>query len=194
VLEWRLLGPALRSVLAAGLQLVVVGPPRQPHLPGLRHAGIDARQLIWIQAETPAERLWCTEQLIKSDACGALLAWLPQARPEQIRRLQVCAQACQGPVFLLRPAASRHQASAAPLRVLAGIAPDWSLRIEVLKRRGPVHEGELHLQAIPGGLEGVLTPRLRRPSGLHVATPAEVSRAVGGPVAAAQSRRHAGAH
>ncbi|MDE2299589.1 MAG: translesion DNA synthesis-associated protein ImuA, partial [Burkholderiales bacterium] len=114
VAEWRLLAPAIRQVVARGGNVVVVGPPKSPHLPGLRHVGLDERHLVWIQAETPAERLWVTEQLVKTNAAGLLVSWLPQARQEQIRRLQVCAQACDGPVFLCRPAAAEHEPSAAP--------------------------------------------------------------------------------
>jgi protein ImuA len=128
VLEWRVIGPALRAIVAAGRTVVVVGPPKTPHLPGLRHSGIDEKHLVWVQADTPSERLWCTEQLVKSGACGALVAWLPQARPEQIRRLQVCAQACEGPVFLFRPAAAQHEASAASLRVMATWQRDGDVR------------------------------------------------------------------
>jgi len=166
VVEWRLLGPALRTIVAAGQTIAVVGPPKRPHLPGLRHAGLDDHQFVWVRAETPAERLWATEQLIKSNACGALLAWLPQARPEQLRRLQACATGCDGPVMLFRPDAARHEASAAPLRVVAGFGLDWELELNILKRKGPKHEGLLCLPSIPGGLESVLTPRLRAPSQL----------------------------
>lgn len=193
VLEWRLLGPALRRVVEAGPSVVVVGPPRQPHLPGLRHCGIDERHLVWIQADTPSERLWCTEQLIKSNAFGALVAWLPQARPEQIRRLQVCAQACEGPVFLCRPASVRHEASAAPLRVLASFGVDWELAVHLFKRRGPVHEGLIRLPSVPGGLRSVLTPRLGKPSRLLVNREAP-SDALGSPGASPQRQRHATAH
>lgn len=164
--EWRLLGPALRAIVEAGQTITVVGPPKRPHLPGLRHAGLDDHQFVWVKAETPAERLWVTEQLIRSNACGALLSWLPQARPEQLRRLQVCAQGCDGPVFLFRPEAARNEASAAPLRVAASFALDWELRLRLLKRKGPVHEDFIRLPSIPGGLESVLTPRLRAPSQL----------------------------
>ncbi|ABM97381.1 conserved hypothetical protein (plasmid) [Methylibium petroleiphilum PM1] len=166
VCEWRLLGPALRSVVAAGQHVVVVGPPKRPHMPGLRHAGLDEKHFVWVQAETPAERLWVTEQLVKSNAAGALLAWLPQARAEQIRRLQVCAQACDGPAFLFRPDTARHEASAAPLRLTATFGLDWELLVHVLKRKGPRHEGVIRLESVPGGLETVLTPRLKRPSRL----------------------------
>ena len=122
VLEWRLLGPALARVCAAGPSVVLVGPPQPPHLPGLRFEGVSERQLVWVQAETPAERLWATEQLLKGRSCGALIAWLPKARPEQLRRLQVLAGAGHAPVFLCRPAEAARSASAAPLRLLARVA------------------------------------------------------------------------
>jgi protein ImuA len=166
VCEWRLLGPALRATIATGKTVVIVGAPKQPHVPGLLHEGIDDKHLVWVQAETPAERLWATEQLVKSNACGALLSWLPQARPEQLRRLQVCAAGCDGPIVLFRPEAAQYEASPAPLRVLTTYGVDWTLQLQLLKRKGPHHEGVIALPSIPGGLDAVLTPRLRVPSRL----------------------------
>lgn len=187
--EWRLMSPGLRRVVAAGRQVVVVAPPRHPYLPGLVHEGLDERQFVWVQADTPAERLWVTEQLIKANACGALLSWLPQARPEQVRRLQVCAQAFEGLVFLCRPEAAQHEASAAPLRVHATFGLDWEVRLQVLKRRGPASDGAMSLPSMPGGLASVITPRLLKPSRLFAReVPAHV---VGGPVVALRPRRHA---
>lgn len=187
VLEWRLLGGAIRQVVAGGGQVVLVGPPKPPHLPGLLHAGADARQLVWVRAETPAERLWVTEQMIKSDAAGAIVAWLPQARQEQIRRLQVCALACRAPVFLCRPEAAQHESSAAPLRVHASYTVDWELCVEIFKRRGPSVPAPLRLPSIPGGLARVLTPRLLKPSLLWRRT--ETRDAVGSPAPRRPSRQ-----
>ena len=158
--EWRLLGPALQGLVARGGKVMLVGPPKRPHLPGLLHHGLSEKDLLWIHADSPAERLWATEQLIKAHLPGAILSWLPQARPEQLRRLQVHAQACDAPVFLFRPALAQCQASPAPLRVLATLGERWQLNVQVLKRRGPLHEGWVALQAIPGGLSAVLPPRL----------------------------------
>ncbi|MCK9687318.1 translesion DNA synthesis-associated protein ImuA [Scleromatobacter humisilvae] len=189
VLEWRLLSPALRSVVAGGGQVVVVGPGRNPHLPGLRHEGLDERQLVWIRAEAPSERMWVTEQLIRSNSAGAIVAWLPQARQEQLRRLQVAALACEGLVFLCRPTAARHEASASPLRVHASVGLDWELKVNVFKRRGPVHEDELLLPSVPGGLSSVLTPRLRKPS--RLVSRGVTADVVGSPSSFATSRRHA---
>ena len=164
VLEWRLLSTALRS-LGDG-QIIMIGPPKQRHLPGLLQCGLDQRKLVWIQAEGPAERLWVTEQVIRAKAAGAVLAWLPQARQDQLRRLQVSAQTCDCPVFLMRPQAARHEASPAPLRVHAAFAVDWALQVQVYKRRGPTHDAPLLLPSVPAGVERLLTPRLLRPSQL----------------------------
>lgn len=166
-LEWRLLGPLLRQVCAAGRPVVAVGPPQPPHPPGLRFEGITERDLVWVQAKTPAERLWCTEQLVKAGgACGAIVAWLPRARPDQVRRLQVLAAGCEGPVFLCRPASAALEPSAAPLRLQARAGPDWTLEVDVLKRKGPPLDTTLHLPSVPGGLQSIMTPRLRFPSRL----------------------------
>ena len=166
VCEWRLLAPALKRIVATGKSIVVVGPAQRPHLPGLRLLGLDERQFVWVQADAPAQRLWTTEQLVKSNACGALIAWLPQARQEQIRRLQMGAQSCEAPVFLCRPAAAEHEASAAPLRVQLTYGLDWELHVHILKRKGAIHEGVIALRSVPGGLESLLTPRLMKPSSI----------------------------
>ncbi|WP_370880664.1 translesion DNA synthesis-associated protein ImuA [Variovorax paradoxus] len=195
VLEWRLLAPAMRTLVGQGRQIVVIGPPKAPHLPGLHHLGLDERHLVWIAADKPVERLWATEQLIKANAAGMLVSWLPQARQEQIRRLQVCAQGCDGPVILCRPAAAEHEASAAPLRLQARFGLDWELRIHLLKRKGPPHVGELTLPSVPGGLEAILTPRLRHPSRLIAARQSrELSHAVGSPSSRQPAGRPAAAH
>ncbi|MBH1958267.1 MAG: translesion DNA synthesis-associated protein ImuA [Burkholderiales bacterium] len=189
VVEWRLLSPCLSQVVQAGGQIVVIGPPRHPHLPGLEHMGLSERQFVWVQTDAPAERLWTAEQLIKSNAAGAVIVWLPKVRPEQLRRLQVCALACDGLVFLCRPEAARHESSAAPLRVLAAACSDWSLTIDILKRRGPSHDAPLSLPSIPGGLASVLTPRMRRAAG---PVRREVPYVVGRPVAPVRTEHATG--
>ena len=197
VTEWRLLAPAIRQVVASGLQVVIVGPPKTPHLPGLRFAGLDERHLVWIQAQTPSERLWVTEQLVKANSAGLLVSWLPQARQEQIRRLQVCASACDGPVFLCRPATAEFEPSAAPLRVQVRFGVDWQLHVHLLKRKGPTHEHDIVLASVPGGLESVITPRLMKPSellGARLLRDIEVPHALGGPAPRRPSVRRVAAH
>lgn len=165
--EWRLLSPTLATLASTGGHILLVGPPKRPHPPGLSKLGIAESSLVWIAADTPAERLWATEQLIKSNPRGgAILAWLPQARPEQLRRLQVHAQGCDCPVFLFRPESAQRDASPAPLRVLTTLGADWELQVHILKRKGAWLEDAITLHAVPGTLAHFFTPRLLHPSRL----------------------------
>lgn len=155
--EWRLLLPGLCRMVKHGLPLVLIGPPLPPHAPGLNQAGVDVNELVWVQAQSMHERLWATEQMIKGPGAagglGSVLAWLPQAQAAQIRRLQTWALHCQAPVFVMRPARVREDASAAPLRVMVRLDDATTLKVALLKRRGPVHASEIELKAWPAGLD-----------------------------------------
>ncbi|HXE19702.1 MAG TPA: translesion DNA synthesis-associated protein ImuA [Castellaniella sp.] len=153
--EWRLLLPALRRVVTSG-PLVLIGSPHLPNLPALSMMGIAAARLLLVEARTPAERLWSAEQVLRCRDLGALLVWLPQARPEQLRRLQMASQSSasatsQPLVFALRPLAAQHESSPAPLRIsLRAARPDGvhhGLEVAILKRRGPALETPLQLHA-----------------------------------------------
>jgi protein ImuA len=192
-LEWRLLAPALRLLLLsvparppkrgsgsraavtdAERPLLLINPPLTPHLPGLQRAGLPPQRLIWIAPETPAQQLWALEQAVKANASAAILAWLPRAAPEQIRRLQSCAQVMDAPIFLFRPLSTQAQSSAAPLRLCVSTGPGWTLQVQILKRRGPVHEGLLSLPTMPPDLAQVLTPRMLSQALPQVQTPSAV--------------------
>ncbi len=152
------------------LRLLLINPPFPPHLPGLLAHGIRPEQLVWLDTADARQALWVSEQAIKAGSAAALLAWLPDARPEQIRRLQTAALGSPAPVFVLRPAAAAGQSSAAPLRLLLRPGPGSQLQIELLKRRGPAHAGLIVLDAPPPGLPALLPPqRLLRSSSLPTA-------------------------
>lgn len=158
--EWRLLLPALRQAADRGT-LVLIAPPHLPNLPALACQGVAAGRILRIEARTPAERLWAAEQALRCRELGALLAWLPQARPEQLRRLHLASQAspaAQPPlVFAFRPIDARHESSPAPLRVALQGQGSEGLALQVLKRRGPAMEHPMVLAApLP------VTPVLRR--------------------------------
>jgi len=158
--EWRLLGPALPALLQEGGRIYLVAPPQPPHAGGLAQLGVPPAQLVWVRAVAPLERLWATEQILQAGPVGAVLAWLPQARPEQIRRLQIHAQSCDAPVFLCRPEGELKKDLHATLRVGVNLGPDWVLQVRIPKRRGSAFEGVLCLEAIPGNLQHMLPPRL----------------------------------
>lgn len=159
--EWRLLAPALAQRTGAGGRLLLIAPPYAPHPRGLAAWGIGAADCLWITPADPRQRLWALEQAIKADAdeTGALLAWLPQARPEHMRRLQTLASGCRAPIFVLRGSSHAQQASAAPLRLRLQPGVHWAqLQVEVIKRRGPPPLNALHLHAPPPTLLAVLPP------------------------------------
>lgn len=144
--EWRLLLPALRQIPAPS-PIVLVGAPHFPFLPALQASGLDAAQCILVQSRTPAERLWACEQALRCGTLGALLAWLPQARSEQLRRLQLASGATDALVFAMRPDTAVRESSPAPLRIQLQRGSDVGVAVHILKRRGPPLDHPLQLQA-----------------------------------------------
>jgi protein ImuA len=134
--EMRLLQPALRALDQEG-SIVLVQPPCVPHIAAWSSCGLDPTRLLWVNPARPADALWAAEQVLKNGGCAALLCWLPQARPESLRRLHLAAQAGTTLFFCLRPARAMAQASPAPLRLALVPAGD-RLRVDIVKRRGPV--------------------------------------------------------
>jgi protein ImuA len=184
--EWRLLGPALAQLVRQGGSVLLIGPPQHPHLPGLARAGLPQQRLIWVDAHTQAERLWATEQALKSGCVSAVLSWLPQARPEQLRRLQACAAQHPGLLFALRPLQAQAEASAAPLRLSLALGPcPHPLLVQLFKRRGPAMSAPLRLDHWPAGLPDLWPPSQVPgviPGAVPGITPATVPTAIDLPV------------
>ena len=179
--EWRLLLPAL-CVAAAQGPLVLVAPPHLPHLPPLALAGLPVQRILRVEARTPAERLWTTEQVLQCRELGAVLAWLPQVRSEQLRRLQLACAGRLSLVFVLRSEPARHESSPAPLRLLVrGEGQD--LQVEIFKRRGPPCGQPVVVRA-PMPVQRALRRR-------RVASPSEVTHAVDRAATRTVSPRHA---
>lgn len=149
--ELRLLMPALRALAATGRRIGFVNPPYLPNAMAL--AGhLPARQVFWVraaagatQASRRADMLWAAEQMLRSQAFGAVLVWLAGARPEALRRLQVLAQAGDTAVWALRSRKSLHESSPAVLRLALTPLPGNVLSIVFHKRRGPVRDTPLLL-------------------------------------------------
>ena len=156
--EWQLLLPALGSWQRhsplpgepARVGVVLVGPPHAPVMAGLQAQGLQTASLITVNAVEPVQRLWACEQALHSPAVGAVLAWLPHAPVDALRRLQHAATRHGGLLWVFRPLQTQHQASPAPLRLrLDGWSAQGGLVVSVLKRRGPPVGHPVHL-APPG--------------------------------------------
>jgi protein ImuA len=147
--ELRLLAPVLATLQQQQRCLMWFDPPAAPCAWALAALGIDVRQLVVVRSRQllkaqarkvlpAADVLWALEHALRSGHLGAALAWLPARLPaDALRRLQLAAQAHDGPVFLLRDVQERSRASPAALRLLLGSAGPDELRVSLLKRRGP---------------------------------------------------------
>ncbi len=153
--EWRLLLPALARCGTGAV--VLVGAPYMPFGPALGAQGLVPQRLLWVSApeggkagvKGGAQRLWATEQALRCADVDAVLAWLVQARPEQLRRLQMAAAEYDKLLFVLRPEQAQHESSPAVLRLWAAPSEDGAdtLEVRALKRRGPPMEQPVHLSA-----------------------------------------------
>jgi hypothetical protein len=92
--------------------------------------------------------LWAAEQALASNACGAVLAWLPRAKYAELRRLQIAAEGGRAPAFLFRSAEAASESSPAALRIALGTS-NGGLAVEVLKRRGTPLARPILLPAMP---------------------------------------------
>jgi protein ImuA len=164
--EWRLLLPAL-AASGAGPG-VLVGAPHMPFGPGLSAQGLAQQRLLWVRAATPAARMWACEQALRCAPVDAVLAWLPQARADQLRRLQMAAAEHGKLLFVMRPARVQNESSPAVLRLLASLQPGADgVQLEILKRKGPPVAQPLQLPARAARLAALLARggpvRLRLP-------------------------------
>jgi protein ImuA len=140
--EWRLILPALvRAEL--GPVTVLVGAPHVPFGPGLVARGLEADRLVCVTTDVALERLWAAEQALRCADVAAVLAWLPQVRAAQLRRLHMAASQHRKLLFVMRPAQAQDESSPAVLRLLVGPASPGvdalagALQLHILKRRGP---------------------------------------------------------
>jgi protein ImuA len=162
---WQLAAPALAASLQAQAgPVVLVAAPFDPFVAGLQAQGIAGDRLLWIRAAKPAERLWATEQALRCAEVAAVLAWLPQAKNAELRRLQMAAQQHKHLLFVFRTLRSVQDAS--PARVRLQVAGTEQMEVSILKRRGPPLERPLLLPAQPARLAALLQARKRRPSSL----------------------------
>lgn len=161
---WSLLAPALvRCAAAEPGPMVLVNAPFEPFGPGLQGQGLRPEQLLCVRADKAAARLWATEQALRCADVAAVLAWVPQARTEELRRLHLCAQ--QHDRFLVVFRGMEASGHSSPARLRLAVAGAETLEVSILKRRGPPLLQPLALPAQPRRLAALLESRKsRRPA------------------------------
>ena len=92
-----------------------------------------------------------------SPSVAAVLAWLPHAPTQALRRLQQAAQRHGCVLWVFRPLSAQAHATPAVLRLHASAhtCPGW-LEVGVLKRRGPPLAQPLQLPSPDLGLQATL--------------------------------------
>jgi hypothetical protein len=158
--ELRLLSSTLATLAGSGLRLAWIAPPHLPYAPALAAAGIDISRLIIVRTGSPKDTLWATEQALRSNACGAVLAWPQAAKYTELRRLQIAAEGGRALAFLFRFPETAGEPSPAALRIALGTV-QGGLSIRVLKRRGAPLASPVILPAMPPAVRA-------RPSNRHV--------------------------
>lgn len=171
-------GDARAGTTAAPRCVMLFDPPAALSAWGLAQQGLDGRHWLVVAGRQPAaastsaapaaarraprdagglapllpaaDLLWALEQALRSGQVGAVLAWLPQRlRADALRRLQLAAQAHDGPLFVFRHASLRSQPSVAALRLLLQPQGVDGLSLRLLKRRGPTLAAPLRVQLPP---------------------------------------------
>ena len=133
--ELRILGPALAGLSARGSHLAWIAPPYLPCASAIAAAGVDLARLFIVRTGSEKETLWALEQALRSNACGAALAWLPSPGYAALRRLQLAAGDSRSLALLFRPGRAADESSPAVLRI--ALAPGREgLAVRILKRRG----------------------------------------------------------
>lgn len=166
---WQLLLPALaQAVDTRGGPVVLVGAPHEPFGPSLAAGGLPVEALMWVRSEASAARLWACEQALRCADVAAVLAWLPQARVGELRRLQLAAAQHESLLFVFRPDAVAQSASPARLRLQVSSAGAGQMDVHLLKRRGPPLAAPLTLPARNERLAALLAAsQLRRKARLQ---------------------------
>jgi len=157
---WQLLLPALAQAVqdAKAGPVVLVAPPLQPFGPSLAAQGLPAQRLLCVHADKPQARLWAAEQALRCAEVAAVVAWLPQAKAPELRRLHLAAQQQGRLLVAVRGLAAAAESSPARLRLRLESAQD-AMRVHILKRRGPPLEAPVELPARPQRLAALLAAR-----------------------------------
>lgn len=154
--EWQLLMPTLLAT-QRGL-VVLLNPPANPFAQALLKAGMDLERLLIVQAKDKAEFLSSFIELVRSEACDAVMAWQPQQALSytELRKCALAATEGQGIYVLFRPDTVRDQSSPAVVRVSLQCQQE-QLSVSIFKQKGELvaDRGAIHLP-LPAAWKGLL--------------------------------------
>jgi hypothetical protein len=132
--ELQLAMPAAARLTQSGRWLALIAPPYIPYAPALVSHGVRLSRVMLVRTAATEESLWACGQALRSQDCGAVLAWLERAPEHLFRRLQLAVENSDALALLFRPGRALP-ASPAALRLHVSKSQSRTL-VRVLKRRG----------------------------------------------------------
>ncbi len=190
--EWPLIWPALLARLAQSkslpfemssktpsktpLQIVLINPPFEPYMPAWQAAGMAPDCVIKIDtrahAQSQGRASWAAEQALHCAAVGAVVAWLPRAPSDALRRLQLAAAQAQALLFVVRPIAARDQSSPAALRLVLHRPNALHGEVHLFKCRGSAVQSSIQIELLSPQWRALLQARQQRlQTTQHITTP-----------------------
>jgi hypothetical protein len=143
--ELRLLLPVLADLSRQERRIAWVNPPHLPYPPAFAASGVAPSRVLLVCAGSGRDRLWATEQCLRSGACGAVLLWPEECDNQSLRRLQLAAEKGGGLGFLFRPPRAAASPSPATLRLRLASTPGGVVAEVVKGRGGAGRRAELRL-------------------------------------------------
>lgn len=162
--EWQLLLPALLNshnnthTNSQGGLLVLLNPPVNPFAQALLKAGIDLERLLIVKVKDKADFLSSFIELVRCDACDAVMAWQPQQALgyTELRKCALASTEGQGIYVLFRPDTVCDQSSPAVLRLRL----EWQaeqLAIRIFKQKGELAANTAAIELpLPSAWKGLL--------------------------------------
>jgi cell division inhibitor SulA/protein ImuA len=125
----------------------LVAPPHIPYAPALVHHGLDVSCIVLVDTTSTVDALWAMEQLSRSALCVAVLGWVGATRQQELRRLQLAAEAGGIWCSVFRHTRFQTAASPAALRIRLRAVQD-ELGVDILRNRYG-SPGSLLLRPLP---------------------------------------------
>jgi hypothetical protein len=134
--ELRLLMPALAKITHSERHVAMIAPPYIPFAPALLRHGLRLEHFWIIRAQSAADILWSAEQTLRCKSFGAVLTWPSAIRDQEVRRLQLAAEAGNSIGFVYRSPAAARESSPAAVRLRLQTDAVGQLSIDIVKCRG----------------------------------------------------------
>jgi hypothetical protein len=114
---------AAREACRQGGLVAVLDRERWFYPPAAAGLQVDLERLLVVRPPNRRDDAWALDQLLRSRAIGAVVAWPDDWDQHTFRRLQLAAEVGEGLGLLVRPASVRSEPSWAELRLLVDPLP-----------------------------------------------------------------------